>query len=127
MNVLEEKNSSKVPRIKNSNHAWRGIGVLFKNGPNIWALGVFGLLAVYMGFLLNISGVEWALVLLAIGFVIVAEAFNTAIEIDMSLTSPEYHPHARDTKDAAAGAVLLACFFAAIIGLIVFLPKIWIW
>lgn len=42
------------------------------------------------------------------GFVLVAEAFNTALEIDIDLTSPEYHPYARDTKDVAAGAVLLS-------------------
>ena len=60
----------------------------------------------------------------AIGFVIIAEAFNTAIEIDMDLTSPEYHPYARDTKDVAAAAVLLSVRVAMVIGLIVFLPKI---
>ncbi len=52
------------------------------------------------------------------------EALNTAIEIDIDLTSPEYHPFARDTKDVAAGAVLLSVFVAVIVGLIVFLPKV---
>ena len=56
--------------------------------------------------------------------VIVSEAFNTAIEIDMDLTSPEYHPYARDTKDVAAGAVLISAFISIIIGFIIFLPKI---
>ena len=60
----------------------------------------------------------------AIGFVIVTEVMNTAIEIDIDLTSPEYHPFARDTKDVAAGAVLVASFTAAIIGLIIFLPRV---
>ncbi len=120
----EQKNVSKLPRIKNSNHAWRGIRVLFASGPNIWALSFCGLLAVYMGFLLDISSTEWALIVFAIGMVVVAETFNSAIEIDIDLTSPEYHPYARDTKDVSAGAVLLACFTAGIIGLIVFLPKI---
>ena len=58
------------------------------------------------------------------GFVIIAEAFNTAIEIDIDLTSPEYHPYARDTKDVAAAAVSLSVIMAGIIGLIIFLPKI---
>jgi diacylglycerol kinase len=59
---------------------------------------------------------------LAGGFVLVAEAFNTALEIDIDLTSPEYHPYARDTKDVAAGAVLLATCIAVVIGVILFLP-----
>jgi diacylglycerol kinase len=62
------------------------------------------------------------LLVFAGGFVLVAEAFNTAIEIDIDLTSPEYHPYAKDTKDVAAGAVLIAACTAALIGLIIFVP-----
>ena len=67
---------------------------------------------------------EWVAIIFAVGLVIVAETFNTAIEIDINLTSPEYHPYARDTKDVAAAAVLLSVFTAIIIGLIIFLPKV---
>jgi diacylglycerol kinase len=84
----------------------------------------FGLLALYLGYILKISNIEWVLIVLAIGLVIVAEAFNTAIEVDIDLTSPDYHPYARDTKDIAAGAVLLMVFMATIIALIIFVPKI---
>jgi diacylglycerol kinase len=56
----------------------------------------------------------------ASGFVLVSEAFNTAIEIDINLTSPEYHPYARDTKDIAAGAVLISAVTAVIIGVLIF-------
>ncbi len=77
-----------------------------------------------LGFYFHISAMEWIALVFAIGFVLVAEALNTAIEIDIDLTSPEYHPYARDTKDAAAGAVLLAVFVSIIVGLIIFLPHI---
>jgi diacylglycerol kinase len=85
---------------------------------------VCGILAVYLGFILHISSVEWVLVVFSIGLVIITEAINTAIEIDIDLTSPNYHPYAKDTKDVAAGAVILAIFVAGITGLIIFLPKI---
>ncbi len=77
-----------------------------------------------LGFYFHVSSFEWIALIFAIGLVIIAEAFNTAIEIDIDLTSPEYHPYARDTKDVAAAAVLLSVLVAIIIGLIVFLPKI---
>ena len=48
--------------------------------------------------------------------------FNTAIEIDINLTSPDFHPFARDTKDVAAAAVLISVFVSCAIGLFVFLP-----
>ncbi len=71
-----------------------------------------------------ISSLEWIALVFAIGGVFVTETLNTAIEIDIDLTSPEYHPFARDTKDVAAAAVLLSVFVAIIVGLIIFLPKI---
>ena len=61
---------------------------------------------------------------MAAGLVLAAEEFNTAIEIDIDLTSPEFHPFARDTKDVAAGAVLICAITAAIIGLFIFVPYI---
>lgn len=119
-----QKKFSIIPKIKNSTHAWRGIGVFFRTGPNPWWLSFFGILAIYLGFLFDISNTEWVLIVFAIFMVIIAEAFNTAVEIDIDLTSPEFHPYARDTKDVAAGAVLLACFCAGIVGLLIFAPKI---
>jgi diacylglycerol kinase len=77
-----------------------------------------------LGFYLKVSNLEWIALVFSIGFVIITEVFNTAIEIDIDLTSPDYHPFARDTKDVAAAAVVLSILTAAIVGLIVFLPKI---
>ena len=79
---------------------------------------------IFSGFYFKVSSVEWMMLVFAIGFVLVAETFNTAIEIDNDLKSPENQPFARDTKDVAAAAVLLSVFVAVIIGLIVFIPKL---
>ena len=120
----EKKRFSIVKRIESTTHAWRGLTVFVRTTHNAWAQIFFAALAVYLGVILSISSVEWILIIFAIGFVIVAEILNTAIEIDIDLTSPEYHPFAKDTKDVAAGAVLVAVIVAGIIGLIIFLPKI---
>lgn len=110
-------------RIKSSTHAWRGLGMLFKTTHNSWLHIFFALLAVYLGIVFHISSTEWLFIIFAIGLVFITEAINTAIEIDINLTSPEFHPYARDTKDVSAGAVLLSVFVALIVGAIVFLPK----
>ena len=122
--IAEKKRFSIVARIKSTTHAFRGIGIFIKTTHNAWLHLFFAILAVYMGFIFRISEAEWATIIFAIGLVIISEAFNTAIEIDIDLTSPDYHPYARDTKDVAAGAVLLSVLIAGIIGLIIFLPKI---
>lgn len=124
LQVKGKKRFSVIARIKSATHAWRGVMLLFKTTHNAWLHLFFAFLAIFLGFFFSISHTEWLAIVFAIGIVIVAEAFNTAIEIDIDLTSPEYHPYARDTKDVAAGAVLLAAIMAAIIGIIIFLPKI---
>ncbi len=113
-----------VKRAKSFVHAGRGIKLFLKTTHNAWIQIVIFLGAIGLGIYFNIPSLEWAILVLAGGFVLTAEAFNTAIEIDMNLTSPKYHPYARDTKDVAAGAVLISCIVALIIGLIIFLPNI---
>ncbi len=120
----DKKKFSLIARLKSANHAWRGILIFVKTSHNAWGHIFFGALAVYLGFILRISNVEWVLIFLTIGLVLIAEAFNTAIEIDIDLTSPDFHPYARDTKDVAAGAVAISAFFACVTGLLIFLPKI---
>lgn len=124
---LEQKGKefSVLERVRSTNHAWRGMGIFIKTTHNAWVHIFFGFFAIFLGFKLQISSVEWAIIILAIGLVLVAETINTAIEIDIDLTSPEYHPYARDTKDIAAGAVLLMACIAGIVGLIIFGPKVW--
>lgn len=120
----EVKRFSIIARIKSATHAWRGISILIRTSHNAWGHIFFGLLAIYLGFVLNISSIEWVALVFVIGLVIITEALNTAFEIDIDLTSPTYHPYARDTKDVAAGAVAVSVIMACIVGIIIFLPKI---
>ena len=122
--LSEKKRFSLVARAKSFTHAFRGIGVLVKSTHNFWVHIFIAIVVIILGFTLKISHIEWILAIFAIGFVMVTEAINTAIEIDIDLTSPNFHPYARDTKDVAAGAVLISAIIAGIVGLIIFLPKI---
>lgn len=119
---VKENTFSVVKRAKSFTHAGRGIFLLIKTTHNIWIQCAMLVAVIAAGFYFGISQIEWALVVFAAGLVLAAEAFNTAIEIDIDLTSAQYHPYARDTKDVAAGAVLIACVTAAIIGLLIFGP-----
>jgi len=122
--VSEQRRFSIIARLKSTTHAMRGLNIFFKSTHNSWLHIFFAALAIYLGFILKISNIEWVMIIFAIGLVIVTEALNTAFEFDIDLTSPVYHPYARDTKDVAAGAVLISVLIAGIIGLIIFLPKI---
>ena len=120
----EQKAWREVKYRERFKNAFRGTYVVCKATRHIFIHILSALAVVIFGFYFQVSALEWVAVIFAIGFVFVAEAFNTAIEIDMDLTSPEFHPYARDTKDVAAAAVLFSVFTAAIVGLIIFLPKV---
>lgn len=104
--------------------ALNGIQHFFKterNGKIQATVACFTLLA---GFYLQLSSVEWILILLCIGLVIGLEMMNTALEHLCNHVHSDYHPTIKIIKDVAAGAVLFASMISVITGLIIFVPKI---
>ena len=122
---ITEKKFSIIQRMKSFTHALDGLVVFYKTTPNAWIQTIIFICVIIMGFYFNITHDEWAMLVFACGLVIMAEAFNTAIEIDIDLTSPNFHPYARDTKDVAAGAVLIAAITSVIIAIFIFGPYVW--
>lgn len=122
--ISNKKKFSIIARIRSTDKAWRGLGIIIRSTHNLWLQIFFTVLAVYMGFVLKLNPTEWALVVFSAGIVIIAEILNTAIEIDVDLTSPNYHPFAKDIKDISAGAVLFSAFLAGIVGSLIFIPKL---
>lgn len=112
-------------RVLSFRYAFRGIREVFGNETNMKIHIVVAILVIICGFLFSISLTEWMFCLLCFGLVTGAEMFNTAIEKVVDLVSPEYHPLAGKAKDVAAGAVLICAIFAAIVGLLIFVPKGW--
>ena len=123
MDQEKESNPLKA-RIDSFGYAFKGIYELFKSQPNAKIHLLVASLVVLAGWYFQLSAPEWAIVVLAIGLVLAAEAFNTALEYLTDLTSPGFHPLAGKSKDVSAGAVLICAVCAAIMGLIVFLPKV---
>lgn len=122
--ISEKKRFSLVARAKSFTYAFRGIWILVKSTHNFWIHIFVAIIAIVLGYLMKISHIEWMVLVLTAGFVMVTEAINTAIEIDIDLTSPNYHPYAKDTKDVAAGAVLISAIVAITVGMIIFIPKL---
>lgn len=116
----EDKKFSIVKRAKSFIHAGRGIYIFVKTTHNAWLHISILIIAIALGLYFKITNIEWIMLIIVGGIVLAAEAFNTAIEIDIDLTSPEYHPYARDTKDVAAGSVLISAIMALIVGVLIF-------
>ena len=105
-------------------YAFSGMDDLLRQEPNARIHCIITVLVVVAGFLLRISATEWLAVAFAVGLVLSAEAFNTAVERLADVVQPAQDERIRDVKDLAAAAVLLCAIAAAAVGLIIFLPKV---
>jgi diacylglycerol kinase len=106
-------------------NAYNGLCVFVRVTKHFFYLHLpIWIVEIILGIYFHIAGLEWAVLVMAVGLLLFAEVVNTAIEIDIDLTSPGYHPYARDTKDVAATGVALSGIIALIVTLIIFLPKI---
>lgn len=110
-------------RAKSFGYAGKGLKSFIMKEHNAWIHSAATILVVLAGILLHISIHEWIIIIICIGGVFSAEAFNTAIERLVNLVSPDYNKTAGDVKDIAAGAVLIWAIATAIIGMIIFVPK----
>jgi undecaprenol kinase len=84
----------------------------------------FSLVVLLFSLLLSISPIEWVVILFCIGGMLVLELINTAIERVVDLVTDDYHPLAKQAKDIAAAAVLIYACLSVLIGLIIFIPKL---
>ena len=111
-----------IARIKSFRYAFAGIAVLIKTQHNARIHLIATTLVIGGGLFFQINYIEWCLIILAIMAVWISEALNTAIEFLCDIASPTAHPLIKQSKDLAAGAVLISAAGAMIIGLIVFMP-----
>lgn len=107
-------------------YAFQGLADLLRSQPNARIHLAMTIVVVFAGFYFNISRTEWVALVLCVALVFALEAVNTALEYLTDLASPDFHPLAGKAKDAAAAAVLLGAAGAVVVGLIIFLPKIFL-
>lgn len=82
------------------------------------------LAAIILGFILKLSLIEWAVLTITIGLVLILEFINTSLEQIVDIVSPEIQEKAKIAKDVAAAGVLVSAIVAILIGAFLFLPKI---
>lgn len=127
IHMQNEKKKAKFSlrkRLKSFVFAFAGLKILQKEEHNFRIHLVFAILAISAGFMLKISPMEWIAIVFAIGFVFVVEVINTVIENITDFISPDENFSIKKIKDMSAGAVLISAIIAVVIGLIVFLPKV---
>ena len=115
----------KTKKLINSfKYAMQGFLMSFRKERNM-KIHIFILITVIiLGFLLKISKAEWIICIILFGIVIAGEMFNTAIETTVDIAMPYKNPKAKIAKDVSAGGVLILAITSAVIGCMIFIPKI---
>ena len=104
--------------------AIQGIKQAVKTERNVKIHITIMILVIIAGIVLKINTQEWIICIILFGLVISLELVNSAIEATVDIAMPEINEKAKFAKDVAAGAVLVSAIASAIIGLIIFIPKV---
>lgn len=110
--------------IQSAKHAFHGVKMVYKEEPNFRIHIRVALLVVLFGFLLSVTLIEWMLLAVVMGLVLVAEIINSLIERLLDLIKPTTNTYIKEMKDVMAAAVVVCAVVSVIVGLIIFLPKI---
>lgn len=83
-----------------------------------------GIIVLALSYVFRVNKIEFIIIIIMIGLVLVCETINTVVERLVDLVSPGYNKIAGEVKDIMAFAVLLMCIISLVIGVIIFIPKI---
>lgn len=105
-------------------YALAGITHMLRFQTNTRIMGAATVAVLIAGFWTGIDALRWAILILALALVWIAEFINAAVEAVTNISSPDFHPLAKTAKDVAAGAVLLASLAALLIGALILAPPL---
>jgi len=120
-NNIKQKSKKLIHSFK---YAFEGIKTVLKKEQNMKIHFIIMILVILAGSILKLTKLEWIICIILFGVVLTAELFNTAIEIVVDMIMPNKDERAKNAKDISAGAVLVIAISSAIVGVIIFLPKI---
>jgi len=106
------------------NYAIEGLKHALKTQRNMRIHFIIGAGVIAAGLIVSLPPVEFILLLGAVTLVIVAEMFNTALELAVDIFTKEFHHMAKMAKDIAAGCVFVTAIYAVVVGYLVFFKTV---
>ncbi len=107
-------------------YAMEGLWYVLRAERNARIHLIMAVLVILVGAWLQLSAIEWVLMIAAIALVFAGEMLNTVVELTIDLITPERNSLAKRAKDVAAGAILVAAVAAAVMGLLILGPRLWL-
>jgi diacylglycerol kinase (ATP) len=122
---MREKSQNELySRIKSFQYAYEGWWHVIRTQHNAWIHAVISLIVLGLGLWLGLPARDWAIIILAMMAVWMAEFMNTALEALVDIATEEFHPLAKIAKDVAAAGVLVGAVGAALVGLLIMGPPL---
>ncbi|MBE2199563.1 MAG: diacylglycerol kinase family protein [Anaerolinea sp.] len=112
-------------RARSFRYAFEGWWYVINTQHNAWIHALVSAVVLALGSWLRLPLRDWAVIILAMTAVWMAEFMNTALEALVDMVSPDPHPLAKVAKDVAAAAVLVGALGSIIIGLLIMGPPLW--
>lgn len=121
---LKKRNFTPKGVLQTLINSLNGIKWYAKDGKSI-ILYILGALAeIILGFIFQVNGLEWILIICILGIILSVELLNTGIEAVCDALTKEYNPYIRIAKDCGSGATFVVFMVAIILNIIIFIPKI---
>ncbi len=108
--------------VKSFSYACNGLKNAITKERNLQIHIGISILVIFLGFYLQLKVIDWMIIVMMIGGMLVFELINTAIERLVDLVTMEYHPLAKIVKDVSAAAVFVFAITAVVVGVLVFYP-----
>ena len=124
-NLVNKSQDELYSRGRSFRFAFEGWWYVLRTQHNAWIHALVSVAVFVVAWWLALPTHDWAILILTIMVVWMAEFMNTALEAVVDMTMPEPHPLAKVAKDVAAAAVLVGACGAAIIGLLIMGPPLW--
>jgi diacylglycerol kinase len=116
--------ATSASRVQSLSYAVAGWLYMLRRQKNTRIQAVATMIVLGLALWLQLDATSWAVLILTITVVWMAEFLNAAVEAVVNLASPEIHPMAKVSKDVAAAAVLLGAMASILIGLLLLGPPL---
>jgi diacylglycerol kinase len=117
-------NNELYSRVKSFQYAFEGWWYVLRTQHNAWIHALISFAVLALGLWLQLPARDWAIIILAMMMVWMAEFMNTALEALVDMFTQEFHPLAKVAKDVAAATVLVGAIGAVLVGLLIMGPPL---
>lgn len=121
---MERRNINTKSIINIVRYSLNGIKCYMEEGKSFFIYAFCALIEIALGFVFQVNGLEWILIISLLGIILAVELLNTAIEAACDAITKEYNPLIQVAKDCGSGATFIIFIVTLILNIIIFTPKI---